>query len=157
MKAEDREILRALFREVRVLALGVLVDGEPHVGLLPFVVADDFGSALVHASQLAKHSRGLKPGSPVCVMIHAADDSEGDPLQVARVTLSGTVRHVAKSDGDYRSSRQAYIDRFPTSEPTFSLGDFNLYRLTFERGRLVAGFARAVNLRPESLAEMRSP
>jgi hypothetical protein len=157
MKAEDKEVLRALLSGVRVLSLGVLVDGRPHVGLLPFVVAADYGSALVHASQLAKHSRGLQPGSPCSVMIHAADDTGGDPLQVARVTLSGTVQHVAKTDGDYRSARQSYIDRFPTSEPTFSLGDFNLFRLTFVRGRLVAGFARAVNLRPESFAELCSP
>ncbi len=157
MKVEDKEILRKLLNEVRVLSLGVMVDGKPHVGFLPFVVADDFGSALVHASQLAKHSRGLQPGSVFSVMIHAADDPGGDPLQVARVTLSGTIQHVAKTDGDHRAARQAYIDRFPTSEPTFMLGDFNLYRLTFERGRLVAGFARAVNLRPESFAELNSP
>jgi len=157
MKAEDKEVLRALLTGVRVLSLGVLVDGKPYVGLLPFVVADDYGSVLVHASQLAKHSRGLQPGSPVSIMIHAADDSQTDPLQVARVTLSGTVQHVARTDRDYGSARQAYIDRFPTSEPTFSLGDFNLYRLLFEGGRLVAGFARAVNLRPESFAQLGSP
>jgi hypothetical protein len=156
MKAEDTEVLLALLTGVRVLSLGVLVDGEAYVGLLPVVVADDYCSVLVHASQLAKHSRGLQPGSPVSIMIHAADDPQTDPLQVARVTLSGTVRHVARTDGDYRSARQAYIDRFPTSEPTFSLGDFNLYRLLFQGGRLVAGFARAVNLRPESFAQLRS-
>ena len=38
MKVEDREVLRHLLTEVRVLSLGVLVEGEPYVGLLPFVV-----------------------------------------------------------------------------------------------------------------------
>jgi hypothetical protein len=35
-----------------------------------------------------------------------------------------------------------------------SLGDFSLYRLEIESGRLVAGFARAVTLRSESFREL---
>ena len=155
MQAEDKEILRALLSESRVLSLGVVVDGEPHVGLLPFIVDPDLQSAFVHASDLARHSRGLVQGAAFRVLIHEADDPEGDPLQVARVTISGTVDQLARTDGEYPRLRRAYIDRFPTSERTFLLGDFYLYRLNFERGRLVAGFARAVNLRPESFAGLR--
>jgi hypothetical protein len=154
MKPEEREILKKLLSETRVLSLGLVVDGKPHVGLLPFVIAEDFRSALIHASQLARHSRGLQPGSSFSALIHAQDDPEGDPLQVSRVTTSGTVQHVAQSDAEYSDSRSAFIDRFPSSELTFFLGDFNLYRLTFEWGRLVAGFARAITLSPESFAEL---
>ena len=35
-----------------------------------------------------------------------------------------------------------------------SLGDFSLYRLDLERGRLVAGFARAVTLTRTAFAEL---
>lgn len=154
MQPQDRDLLKNLLAETRVLSLGVLVDGAPHVGLLPYVVAPDFGSALVHASQLARHGRGLQPGAPFSLLIHGADDPAGDPLQVPRVTISGTVRHVARSDRDWAAARRSYIDRFPTSEQTFLLGDFNLYRLVFEWGRLVAGFARAVNLGPESFSAL---
>ena len=157
MKAEDKEVLRSLLQDVRVLSLGVLVEDEPYVGLLPFVIDDDFKSALVHASDLAKHSRGLEPGSTFSILIHGDDEPDGDPLQVARVTISGTVQQLARTDAEYPMFRKAYIDRFPTAERTFMLGDFYLYRLHFERGRLVAGFARAVNLRPESFAELASP
>ena len=156
MKANDREVLRHLLTTVRVLSLGVLVEGEPYVGLLPFVVGHDFQSVFVHASNLAKHSRGLQTGAPFSILIHGADEIDGDPLQVARVSISGTVRQVDRTDATYPGLRDAYIDRFPTSERTFMLGDFNLYRLEFERGRLVAGFARAVNLRPESFLELTS-
>lgn len=156
MKTEDREVLRSLLTEVRVLSLGVLVDGVPYVGLLPFFVGEDFTSVFVHASDLAKHSLGLRTGSPFCVLIHGVDETEGDPLQVARVTISGKVHQVARTDSEYPRLRDAYIHRFPTSERTFMLGDFYLYRLEFERGRLVAGFARAVNLRSASFAELIS-
>ena len=157
MKPEERHILVNLLTERRVLSLGVLVDEKPHVGLLPFVVADDYGSALVHASQLARHSRGLQPGLPFSALIHSSDDPGMDALQLPRVSISGTVQIVAQSDADYDVSRAAYMERFPKSEVTFALGDFNLYRLHFEWGRLVTGFARAITLSPESFQELKSP
>jgi hypothetical protein len=154
MSPEEREVLKRLYSEARVLSLGLLVDGKPHVGMLPFIVAEDFRSALVHASQLARHSRGLQPGSPFSALIRAEVEPESDPLQLPRVTTTGTVQHVAQSDAGYAAARTAFIERFPSSELTFFLGDFNLYRLHFERGRLVSGFASAVTLGPESFAEL---
>ena len=153
MRPEEQKILKRLLNETRVLSLGVLVDGQPHVGLLPFTVEEGYVSALVHASQLARHSRGLLPGSAFSVLIHN-DDLEVDPIRVPRVTISGTVQHVAQSDSDYEASRQVYMNRFPSSEQTFFLGDFNLYRLHFEWGRLVSGFARATTLSPELFSEL---
>ena len=155
MTPDEKDILKRLLTESRVLSLGVLVDGKPHVGLLPFVIARDFRSALVHASQLARHSRGLLPGSSFTALIHGEVTPDGDPLRVARVTISGTVQHVAQSDAEYFDSRTDFIDRFPSAELTFFLGDFNLYRLHFKWGRLVSGFASAVTLSPESFAELR--
>ena len=37
MEAEESSLVKNLLTEARVLSLGVLVDGRPHVGLLPFV------------------------------------------------------------------------------------------------------------------------
>ena len=154
MEPEELSLVKRLLTDCRVLSLGVLVDGKPHVGLLPFVAATDYRSALVHASQLARHSRGLQPGSPFSVLIHACEEQADDALQVPRVTISGTVQLVAQVDADFEASRQAYIDRFPSAERTFLLGDFNLYRLHFEWGRLVSGFARAITLSPDSFREL---
>jgi hypothetical protein len=156
MEAEESKLVKKLLTEPRVLSLGVLVDGRPHVGLLPFVAESDFRSALVHASQLARHSRGLQPGSPFSILIHACEEQEEDALQVPRISISGTVQLVAQADTDFEAARQAYIDRFPSSEQTFLLGDFNLYRLNFEWGRLVSGFARAITLSPDSFRELQS-
>jgi len=154
MSPEEKQLLRRLVTECRVLSLGVVVDGKPRVGLLPFVIANDYRSFLVHVSQLARHSRGLQPGSSFNALIHDRVDGEGDALHVARVSFSGTVQHVAQSDAGYAASRAAYVDRFPSSEQTSFLGDFNLYRLHIEWGRLVSGFALATNLSPESFAEL---
>ena len=153
MEKKELSLVRKLLTDCRVLSLGVLIDGNPHVGLLPFVTATDYRSALIHASQLARHSRGLQPGSPFSALIHASDEQQNDALQVPRVTISGTVQLVAQADADFESSRQAFIDRFPSSAQTFHLGDFNLYRLHFEWGRLVSGFARAISLSPDVFRE----
>jgi putative heme iron utilization protein len=154
MELEELSLVKKLLTDARVLSLGVLVDGKPHVGLLPFVAATDYRSALVHASQLARHSRGLQPGSSYSALVHASDERQHDALQVPRVTISGTVQLVAQADKDFESSRQAFIDRFPSSAQTFHLGDFNLYRLHFEWGRLVSGFARAITLSPDLFREI---
>ena len=79
-----------------------------------------------------------------------------DALQVPRITISGTVQLVAQADADFEGARQAYIGRFPSSEQTFLLGDFNLYRLHFEWGRLVSGFARAITLSPDTFKDLSS-
>jgi len=154
MDPKERSLVKRLLTDCRVLSLGVLVDGKPHVGLLPFVAAMDYRSALIHASQLARHSRGLQPGSPFSALVHAGDELQNDALQVPRVSISGTVQLVAQADADFESSRHAFIDRFPSSAQTFHLGDFNLYRLHFEWGRLVSGFARAITLSPDSFREL---
>lgn len=154
MTAEELRTLKTLLTEPRVLSLGVVVDGRPHVGLLPFVTTSDYGSVVVHASQLARHSRGLQPGSRFSILIHSGVDDESDALEVPRVTISGTVHLVAQSDLEYEALRKAYVRRFPSSKKTFSLGDFNLYRLHFEWGRLVSGFARAITLGPGSFEEL---
>jgi len=154
MDPEELGRVKNLLSDCRVLSLGVLVDGKPHVGLLPFVAAPNYRSALIHSSQLARHSRGLQPGSPFSALIHASDEQQNDALQVPRVTISGTVQLVAQADADFEISRQAFIDRFPSSAQTFRLGDFNLYRLHFEWGRLVSGFARAITLSPDSFREL---
>ena len=49
MNQEDAKLVRELIDGSRVVALGVLVDGAPYVGLLPFVMTEDRRSLLVHA------------------------------------------------------------------------------------------------------------
>lgn len=154
MNDEERRLLRDLLTGQRVLSLSVLVDGEPHVGLLPYVVQPDLGAALVHASDLARHSRGLQPGAPFAALIHFPDRFDADPLQLPRVSLEGTVTVLDRGTPEYDAGRERYLSRFPASDVTFTLGDFRLYQLGFERGRLVAGFARARTVTAAILREL---
>ncbi len=143
MRSNEVQKLRDLLQSTRVLALAVLVDGEPYVGLLPYAMSPDYGGALVHASALARHTKGLVSGAPFSALIHRPDRPDADPLQVERITVEGTVEMVERESDTYRDSQRRYVERFPTSAPTFALGDFNLYHLRFVSGRYVGGFARA--------------
>jgi putative heme iron utilization protein len=151
MKKELLQELRQLLAAERVLSLGVLRDGNPYVGLLPYVIARDFSCAFVHASRLALHSAGLVEGARFSVMIHGPVSSDSDPLQIQRVTLDGSIGQIARDSRDYVVVRGMYIERFPTSARTFELGDFSLYRLRFDGGRYVGGFARARSLGPNDI------
>jgi putative heme iron utilization protein len=136
------------------MALGVLVDGAPYVGLLPFAHGDDRRTLLVHASGLARHTRGLGEGAPFSVLLHAPDAPGADPLQIGRVTLQGTVHPLQRGTPEYDAARALYQARFPESAQTFELGDFNLYALRVREGRLVGGFARARNISPGDIASL---
>jgi hypothetical protein len=154
MEAANSALVRSLLVERRTVALGVLVDGKPYVGQLPFAPRADFGALFVHASQLARHSRGLQDGAPFSGLIQAAETPGDDPFQIPRLMLRGTVRHLAAGGGDYSSARDVYLSRLPSGEVTFSLGDFRLFELLIEQARLVAGFGSTVNLTPGALMQV---
>jgi putative heme iron utilization protein len=107
-----------------------------------------------HASGLARHRRGLEQGAPFSVLIHKPDQLEADPLQIPRLTLQGTVDVIDRKSEEYREAKVLYLERFPSSEPTFMLSDFNLYRLRFAQGRYIGGFAQALPLSADDLRQL---
>jgi hypothetical protein len=151
VQTEQTALLRALVHEQRVLSLAVLAEGQPVIGLLPFALAADGAALVVHASRLARHTRGLVEGAPFDALINEPDVTAGDPLQVRRVTLRGTVRTLANHPGRHAAARSDYLTKFPAAERVTALGDFAFYRLEIAGGRLVSGFGGAVNLRGDAL------
>lgn len=156
MDSDDSALLKSLLTEVRLLSLGVLIDGAPYVGLLPFALTATCDALLIHASALAKHAKGLRHGSQYSALIHAADSPDRDPLQIPRVSLQGLVNLCPKDSHMYHAGKQAYLARFPTSEQTFSLGDFHLYALQIDSARFVAGFGKTFNVEPDRLHQIIS-
>lgn len=156
MNEDDQELLKRLFFSVRVLSLATVIEGEPYVGLLPFAVATGDAALLIHASDLARHTRGLTEGAPFSALLHQPDRPDRDPLQIPRATFSGQVTRLDKSSPAYTQGRGEYLSRFPDSAMTFQLADFNLYRLTVDKVRFVAGFGRAYNITLDRLQDIIS-
>ena len=154
MKPHEEQLLRDLLTQQRVLALSVLIDGAPYVGMLPYAIRPDLSALLVHASDLARHTRGLRDGAPYAALIQTPDEPGADPLRLPRVSLEGTVSKLEKSGGEYPEARALYLGKFPSSARVFVLGDFNLYQLAVEKGRFVAGFGSAHTISPRVLQRL---
>lgn len=155
MKTEQVDDLRRLLTGERVLALAVLVEGQPAIGLLPFAATLDYDAMLVNASHLARHTRGLTEGAAFDALVHAPDLPGADPLQIPRVTLRGHVVLLDPASPEYASDERCYVERFPEAAAILEqLGGFRLYRLRLEAGRLVSGFGGAVNLDRDSFADL---
>lgn len=153
MTPDQLAALRGLIGDCRVLALAVVVDGEPVTGLLPYAPAGG-ARLLIHASALARHSQGLEDGGRFAALIHRDPGTSDDPLQVERVSLRGAVRKLARGTEAWEAGKHAYLERFPHAETTFGLGDFTLWALEPDGGRWVSGFAAAINLTARNLAEL---
>ena len=157
MNEGERQLLRQLVVERRLLALGVLVDGAPYVGQVPFALNADGSGLLIHVSRLAKHSRGLSPEAPWSGLLQLGDDGAGDPFQLPRLTLEGRAQPLAPGKDSYQEARTAYLAHLPSGAMMFQLGDFTLFELAVERGRLVAGFGHTLNVTAQHLRTLVEP
>lgn len=146
MTPEDRSRLVDLLTRQRLLALAVVVDGKPVLGLMPFAYDRERAALYVQASRLARHSRGLLHGAAWSGVVHEPDSPEADPLQVPRLLLEGRVEPLAGDQADFAPAARLFLSRFPGAAITLALPDFGLFRLPLDGGRLVLGFGAALNI-----------
>ncbi len=146
--------LARLIRETRVAALGTLHDGEPNLSMVAYAFAQDFSAFYIHVSRLGKHTADMENDPRVSLLITETDDHRLDPQTLARVVIRGMAGILLRSEPDYSFVKNLYLERFPEAAQLFSLGDFNIWKITPEGGRFVAGFGRAFNIVPESLIKV---
>jgi putative heme iron utilization protein len=151
--ASELTLVRIL-RNMRIAALGTIHDGEPNLAMVAIAVESDFSAFYIHVSKLGRHTGDMEKDPRVSLLLAEADDGRADPQTLARVSLQGMAEVVTRTDSHYAQIKHTYLQRFPEAEPLFSLGDFNLWRITPKSGRFVAGFARAFNLVPEALKKV---
>jgi putative heme iron utilization protein len=126
---------RRLLRGRDRAALATSLRGAPYASLVLFV-ADLDARPLMLLSDLAQHSRNIAFDPRVSLLLDATE-GHPDPLTGPRLTLIGRAEAV---DDPRRLAR--FTAHHPTSSVYSGFGDFRLYRVTVERGHLVAGFGR---------------
>lgn len=126
---------RRLLRGQQRAALATSLRGAPYVSLV-LIAADLDASPLLLLSDLAQHSRNIAFDPRVSLLLDATADHP-DPLTGPRLTLLGRAEAVADPGRLRRFSAH-----HPTSSVYSGFADFRLYRLTIDRGHLVAGFGQ---------------
>jgi heme iron utilization protein len=154
MDTQSEQTLANLIRNTRIAALATLHDGEPNLAMVAVAVEDDFSAFYIHVSRLGKHTRDMEADPRVSLLLTQADDGRPDPQILARLSILGTAEMLPRTDPHYAQARHNYLGRFPEAEQLFSLGDFNLWRISPKGGRFVAGFAQAFNIVPEVLIKV---
>ena len=122
-------------------------DGSPLASQVAVAVDRGAGELLMHLSSLAEHTRNLARNPAASILLAEPDDGRADPQELARISLVGEVRLLARDDPAHDASRRCYLARLPQAEPRFEFGDFNLYALRPARAQFVGGFARAFSFK----------
>lgn len=137
--------VKSLLRRSRQGALATLMigSGDPYCSLVNVASFSD-GSPILLISRLAVHTRNLLADARVSLMLD--ERVEGDPLEGARIMLSGRAEEIS-SGGDI--VRQRYLNAHPTAEAFVDFKDFSFFRIRPSGTHLVAGFGRILDLKPE--------
>lgn len=149
------DAVRHLLTGSRVLSLALIVEDAPVIGLLPFVVTPDYRALVVHASSLARHTKGLHDGAQFDALLHEPVVGDVDPLRVRRLTLRGPVHVPEPGTPAHDALRRLYLQKYPEAELMTTLGDFAFYVLPIAGGRLVTDFGAAANVTQDTLAALR--
>ena len=144
--------LAALVADHRQAALGTVHAGAPYCSMVAYLPEAHFAGFLVHLSNLSAHKAHLIADPHASLLIFEPDDGQREILQHRRLTLDCLASLIPKDTPEYESARAAYLARYPRHAMMFTLGDFDLVRLTPRGGLLNAGFGRAFQVTPADLS-----
>ena len=140
------KLAKSLLRRSRQGALATLMpsSGDPYCSLVNHATHSD-GSPILLISRLAIHTRNLLADPRVSLMLD--ERTEGDPLEGARIMLSGRAEEVGGMELDLVHRR--YLNAHPSAEAFVGFKDFSFFVIRPSGTHLVAGFGRIVDLKPD--------
>lgn len=154
MSPEHAAQLAALVHRRKSAALGTLHAGAPFVSMVPYAVLPGGEAWVVHVSRLAAHTKDMLADARVSLLVTQPEDEGVDAQALARVSIQGEAREVAKGSEEERDARGAYLARFPEAAPLTEFGDFSFFAIRPAQARFVAGFAQAMSVTGETLAKV---
>jgi putative heme iron utilization protein len=148
----------------RVLMLATIDDdGQPCASHAPFT-CDENGQPLIFISNLSAHTRNLRqqPNASIMIIDHVAlaavstDQLSDIDSQAAfapcRLQLNCVAQFITREHQDYAGLvARLRARQGSTMDMLASLPDFNLVRLTLQRGTFIQGFAQAYILDQDML------
>jgi heme iron utilization protein len=140
-KSEIAADARALTRRATKAALATVhaESGYPYASLIT-LATDAEGAPVFLISTLARHTANLAQDRRASILIDATG-ALADPLQGARVTLTGTAERTADE-----SVRRRFLARHPEAAFYADFPDFSFWRLQPETAHYIGGFGRIFDL-----------
>jgi heme iron utilization protein len=144
---DPARLARALLRKSRQGALATLMAGcgDPYCSLVNLASYVD-GSPILLISRLAVHTKNILADSRISLMLD--ERAAGDPLEGARIMLSGHARQAG--EGELEFVRRRYLNAHPSAAAYADFPDFSFFRIHPTGMHLVAGFGRITDLKPEA-------
>jgi len=96
MNPEQAQTLRSILSAQQVAALGTLHEGVPYVSMVPFALLRD-GSAVIHVSALAAHTRAMLAEPAVSLLVMAPPSAGVLPQALPRVTTRRGARRLPRA------------------------------------------------------------
>ena len=118
--------------------------GAPYASLIT-LATDPAGAPIFLISTLARHTRNLAADPRGSILIDETGDG-ADPLQGARLTLSGRAEKVTRE-----AVRSRFLSRQVQAEFYAGFPDFSFWRLALDSAHYIGGFGRIVDLEPSDL------
>jgi len=143
---DPARLARFLLRKSRQGALATLMagSGDPYCSLVNLASYVD-GSPILLISRLAVHTKNILADSRVSLMLD--ERAAGDPLEGARIMLSGHARQAGNEELEF--VRRRYLNAHPSAAAYADFPDFSFFRIHPTGTHLVAGFGRITDLEPE--------
>jgi len=154
MDEDSKKTLIELLKNSKIASLGTSKENQPFVSMVSFSNSQKFSEFYILISQLAVHTKNILENNKVSLMICQSENETKNPNSLARITLIGKAIVVEKSDKNYSSIKQNYLNKNLSAEMLFNLGDFQIFRIEVEQARFVAGFAKTYNLSTKSLESL---
>src|SRR5262252_8709241 len=145
---DPARLARSLLRRRRQGALATLMpgSGDPYCSLVNVASHAD-GSPILLISRLAVHTRNILADSRVSLMLD--ERAPGDPLEGARIMLSGRAEQASAANRNNLRSR--YLNAHPSAADYADFADFSFFLIRPSGTHLVAGFGRIVDLTPAQI------
>lgn len=138
-----RALAQSLISNARFGALGVLLEGTPHVTRVALAPGNGVLTTLI--SDLSTHTPALRDTPLASLMV--GEPGKGDPLAHPRITFQVRAEFIEKSERAVAD----YLQVQPKAELYIGFGDFRLVRLHPMQAWLNAGFGKAYLLTPDDL------
>ncbi len=152
-KSEHQQKAAELLLRQRWAALATVDENSlPAASMVAYATDIEQGCLYLHLSTLASHSRHLLQRPAASLVISEGDDGDGDPQQLARLSLRGECTALEMDAEGYVTAKQCYLERLPHAEVLFSFSDFVLFRFTIKQLRFIGGFGSAFSYQGEKFA-----